>query len=228
MVVHCLTRVARAGRALRWWPVDHYFSATPASADERRHISVVLDGRAFTVETAPGVFSPGRVDLGTTVLLDTVGSPPAGQILDLGCGWGPIALTAALREPGATVTALDVNERALDLLNHNVARVRASAELAPVRPTLAAGIDQDLRFDAIWSNPPIHVGKPVLHELLATWLPRLRAEGEAWLVVQRNLGSDSLAAWIAGQVDDAGVPWGEVDKVRSSKGFRVLLFTRAG
>lgn len=210
------------------WPVDHYFSANPASADERRTISVTLDGRDFTLETAPGVFSPGRIDLGTTVLLDTVGTPPAGNILDLGCGWGPIALTAALREPGATVTALDVNERALDLLERNVARVKATADLARVFPTRADAIDPGLRFDAIWSNPPIRIGKVALHALLAQWLPRLVPGGEAWLVVQRNLGSDSLAAWISAQVDDAGEPWGTVEKVRSSKGFRVLVLTRAG
>ncbi len=209
------------------WPVDHYFSANPASADERRTISVTLDGRDFTLETASGVFSPGRVDLGTTVLLDTVGSPPAGQVLDLGCGWGPIALTAALREPRATVTALDVNERALDLLARNVARVRANTDLAHVVPSLAEAIDPGLRFDAIWSNPPIRIGKAALHALLTQWLPRLVPGGEAWLVVQKHLGSDSLAAWIAQQVDDAGAPWGTVEKVRSAKGFRVLVFTRA-
>lgn len=207
--------------------MDHYFSAKPASADERRQISVTLDGREFTLETAPGVFSPGRVDLGTAVLLDTVGAPPAGQVLDLGCGWGPIALTAALREPGATVTALDVNERAVDLLRRNVARVRAAADLGTVVPALATDVDPDLRFDAIWSNPPIRIGKEALHALLAQWLPRLVAGGEAWLVVQKHLGADSLATWIAQQVDDGGAPWGTIDKARSSKGFRVLVFTRA-
>jgi 16S rRNA (guanine1207-N2)-methyltransferase len=207
--------------------VDHYFSANPASADERRTISVTLDRRGFTLETAPGVFSPGRIDLGTTVLLDTVGAPPAGQVLDLGCGWGPIALTAALREPEATITALDVNERALDLLTRNVARVKATADLARVVPTLADAIDPGLRFDAIWSNPPIRIGKQSLHELLAAWLPRLVPRGEAWLVVQKNLGADSLAKWIGDQADDAGAPWGGIEKVRSSKGFRVLVFTRA-
>jgi len=207
--------------------VDHYFSANPASADERRTISVTLDGRDFTLETAAGVFSPGRIDLGTTVLLDTVGAPPAGQVLDLGCGWGPIALTAALREPRAIITALDVNERAIDLLTRNVGRIKATADLAPVVATLAVGIDPDLRFDSIWSNPPIRIGKEALHALLAQWLPRLVPGGEAWLVVQRNLGSDSLAAWISQQVDDAGEPWGSIEKVRSAKGFRVLVFTRA-
>lgn len=212
---------------LRWWPVDHYFTASPASADERREISVALDGRDFTLETAPGVFSPGRIDLGTTVLLDTVGVPPAGQVLDLGCGWGPIALTAALREPGATVTALDVNERALDLLARNATRVSASAELAPINAVTADAVDPGVRFDAIWSNPPIRIGKDALHALLAAWLPRLVPGGQAWLVVQKNLGADSLARWIGEQTDDAGAPWGYVEKVRSSKGFRVLVLTRS-
>lgn len=206
--------------------MEHYFSAKPASADERRQISVTLDGRTFALETAPGVFSPGHVDLGTTVLLDTVGAPPAGEVLDLGCGWGPIALTAALREPGARVTALDVNERAMDLLRLNVARVKGSApDLAPISVVTAEDVPAEARFDAIWSNPPIRIGKAALHELLAAWLPRLVPGGEAWLVVQKNLGADSLARWIADQTDDAGAPWGEVRKVRSSKGFRVLTLT---
>jgi 16S rRNA G1207 methylase RsmC len=207
--------------------VEHYFSAKPASADERREISVTLDGRAFSLETAPGVFSPSHVDLGTTVLLDTVGAPPAGEVLDLGCGWGPIALTAALREPGARVTALDVNERAMDLLRLNVARVKASApELAPISVVTADEVPPDARFDAIWSNPPIRIGKAALHQLLAEWLPRLNPGGEAWLVVQRHLGADSLARWISEQTDDAGAPWGQIEKVRSAKGFRVLRMAR--
>ena len=207
--------------------MEHYFSAKPASADERREISVTLDGRSFSLETAPGVFSPGHVDLGTTVLLDTVEAPPAGEVLDLGCGWGPIALTAALREPLARVTALDVNERAMDLLRLNVARVKASApELAPISVVTADDVPADARFDAIWSNPPIRIGKAALHELLAAWLPRLVPGGEAWLVVQRHLGADSLARWIAEQTDDAGAPWGQIEKVRSAKGFRVLRLTR--
>ncbi len=188
---------------------------------------MTLDGRPFSLETAPGVFSPGHVDLGTTVLLDTVGAPPAGEVLDLGCGWGPIALTAALREPGARVTALDVNERAMDLLRLNVARVKASApDLAPIAVVTADDVPAEARFDAIWSNPPIRIGKAALHELLAAWLPRLVPGGEAWLVVQRHLGADSLARWISEQTDDAGAPWGQIEKIRSAKGFRVLRLVR--
>lgn len=207
--------------------MDHYFSAEPASADERQRIAVTLDGVDLSLETAPGVFSPGHVDLGTSVLLDTVGTPPAGELLDLGCGWGPIALTAALRQPDARITALDVNARALDLLARNIEIVSRSTRIAQVVPATAADVDPTLRFDEVWSNPPIRIGKAALHELLTAWLPRLRPEGKAWLVVQKNLGADSLARWISEQTDDAGAPWGGVEKVRSSKGFRVIVFERA-
>ena len=123
---------------------------------------------------APGIFSPGGLDKGTAVLLDEAPEPPAtGTFLDLGCGWGPIALSLALRSPAATVWALDVNERALDLTR----RTAAALGLDGVRATTADGIPDDVRFDLIWSNPPIRVGKAVLHELLRTWLPRLAPGG---------------------------------------------------
>lgn len=207
--------------------MDHYFSAEPASADERQRIAVELDGIELSLETAPGVFSPAHVDTGTAVLLDTVGTPPEGELLDLGCGWGPIALTAAMRQPRARVTALDVNARALDLLARNVQLASRVLTLGSIVPSTAQDIDPTVRFDAIWSNPPIRIGKVALHDLLATWLPRLKPEAHAWLVVQKNLGADSLAKWIGEQVDDEGREWGGVDKVRSSKGFRVLRFERA-
>ena len=192
---------------------DHYFPAAPASADERRRTTVRLAGRVVEVEVAPGIFSPGGLDKGTAVLLDEVPEPPAtGTFLDLGCGWGPIAIHLALHSPEATVWALDVNERALDLTR----RTAAALGLDGVRATTADGIPDDVRFDLIWSNPPIRVGKAVLHELLRTWLPRLAPTGVANLVVQRNLGSDSLQKWIRTEL---AMP---CTRLTSSKGFRVL------
>ena len=192
---------------------DHYFTAAPASADERRRLRVRLAGREVEVDVAPGIFSPGGLDKGTVVLLDEAPAPPpTGTFLDLGCGWGPVALTLALRSPGATVWALDVNERALDLTRRNA----EALGLPGVRATTADGMPGDLRFDLIWSNPPIRVGKAALHDLLHTWLPRLTPSGVAQLVVQRNLGSDSLQRWIGTELE---MP---CTRLTSSKGFRVL------
>lgn len=191
---------------------DHYFSAEPASADERRTINVPLAGRTRAVQVARGVFSSERLDQGTSVLLQHVPDPPTtGTFLDIGCGWGPIALTLGLRSPDARVWAVDVNERALQLARANA----ASLGLANISVARASDVPDDVRFDLIWSNPPIRVGKQMLHELLLTWLPRLAAGGAAYLVVQRNLGSDSLQRWLV----ERGYP---TERFTSVKGFRIL------
>lgn len=195
---------------------DHYFTAEPASAADRRPLDVRLAGHDITVEVASGIFSPGGLDKGTAVLLEHAPEPPAeGTFLDLGCGWGPIALTLGLRSPDATVWAVDVNERALDLCRRNA----ATLGLSGVRAGVAAEVPADVRFGLVWSNPPIRVGKAVLHGLLRTWLPRLAPGGEAYLVVQKNLGSDPLQRWIG---DELGMP---CERFTSVKGFRILRVT---
>lgn len=192
---------------------DHYFTAAPASDGERRPLRVRLAGRDVEVEVARGIFSPGGLDKGTRVLLDEAPPPPPeGTFLDLGCGWGPVALTLAMLSPAATVHAVDVNERALDLCRRNA----ASLGLTGVQAGTAESVPRDVRFDVIWSNPPIRVGKAVLHDLLRSWLPRLAAGGRAFLVVQKNLGSDSLQRWVE---DELGMPCA---RAASVKGFRIL------
>lgn len=201
---------------------DHYFTAEPASPAQQRTITVRLAGRTVEVRSAAGIFSPAGVDQGTAVLLRHAPAPPAeGTLLDLGCGWGPIALTLALRSPQATVYAVDVNDRALDLLRTTA----ASLGLERLHASRPDGIPDEVRFDAIWSNPPIRVGKAALHDLLLTWLPRLAAGGVAHLVVQKNLGSDSLQRWLTEQLDPQEFA---VSRFTSDKGFRILEVRRAG
>lgn len=197
---------------------DHYFSAAPASADERRPLTLELAGHTVTVETATGVFSSDRLDPGTAVLLDHVPAPPAtGTFVDVGCGWGPIALTLALRSPDATVYAVDVNERARDLTRRNAERLGCS-NVVVASPEEALDRLEHGAVDLIWSNPPIRVGKEALHDLLVAWLGRLSPDGRAELVVSKNLGSDSLQTWLR------GLGYG-CERAASSKGFRVLSVT---
>jgi 16S rRNA G1207 methylase RsmC len=198
----------------------HYFSSQPAGPGRRQTVPVVLAGRELEVVTAGGVFSGARLDLGTRVLLREAPPPPAtGNLLDLGCGWGPLALTLGLLSPAATVWAVDVNERALELTGENARR----AGLARVRPVLPVAVPADLALDAIWSNPPIRIGKEALHELMLRWLPRLRPGAQAHLVVQRNLGADSLQSWLAGALEGRAT----VERAGSAKGYRVLCVTAA-
>lgn len=200
---------------------DHYFSATPSSAEQLRRIPVTLGGRAGEVTTAGGVFSPGHVDGGTSVLLaNTPPPPPGGHLLDLGAGWGPIALSLAIASPHATVWAVDVNERALDLVRRNA----EEWDLPNVNAVLPDDVPGDMVFRSIRSNPPIRVGKNELHGLMERWLPRLDERSDAWLVVQRNLGSDSLQRWLAATFDDGY----SVTRAATARGFRVLKVRRHG
>jgi len=203
---------------------DHYFTAEPASAAERRTLDVTLAGHRVQVQTAPGVFCPDRLDVGTAVLLEHVPAPPAtGAVLDLGCGWGPIAMALGLLSPQASVWAVDVNQRALDLARHNA----AAAGLADFHACTPEEVPADLTFAAIWSNPPIRVGKAVLHDMLLTWLPRLAGGGTAYLVVQKNLGSDSLQRWLDAELAGRFPGQFSVARHASARTFRVLSVTRA-
>lgn len=191
---------------------------------KRRPLSVVLAGEERSLQTAGGIFSPDGVDKGTTILLNEAPLPAAeGNLLDIGCGWGPIALSLALHSPAATVYAVDVNERSIELTRENA----AALGLGNVRASTPEDVDPDVRFDTIWSNPPIRVGKEELHSILLMWLPRLAHNGSAYLVVQKNLGSDSLQRWIAAELGERFPEAGfTVVRHSTNKAFRILHVTR--
>jgi len=175
---------------------SQYFSADPSARSHRRQVTLALPDLTLSLTTDRGVFSAEGVDPGTKYLLLEAPAPPrAGELLDLGAGYGPIAVALARRAPDATVWAVDVNERALELCSLNAEAARA-ANVRCCRPDEVA---DDVRFTAIYSNPPIRIGKGALHELLSRWLMRLTRDGRAYLVVQKHLGADSLAAWLRTQ-----------------------------
>lgn len=194
----------------------HYFDATPGSPSEPATVELVLPELTLELLVDRGTFSHGRIDPGTAYLI-TAGPPPppeAGTLLDLGCGYGPIAMALAVRAPDATVWAVDVNERARDLCARNAERLGlTNVRVAPpddVPPTVA--------FDAVFSNPPIRIGKVALRDLLRTWLARLDADGHATLVVHRHLGADSLARWLVTE------GW-TCTRLGSRRGYRLLDVT---
>lgn len=192
----------------------HYFDHDPNVGSSPTSVEVNLPDLALQLTSDRGVFSAASLDAGTKLLL--LEAPPLSDsdatILDLGCGWGPITCVAARRAPQARIWAVDVNQRARDLTAANAASVGAADRVRVAAPD---DVPRDVRFDRILSNPPIRVGKAALHSLLELWLDRLTPTGLAHLVVQRHLGSDSLAKWLEGERFT-------VDRLKSRAGYRIL------
>lgn len=201
---------------------EQYFSTNPNSLDLRRTLQVDLRGKEVSVQVSNGVFSSSKLDLGTAVLLKHAPQPPEnGRFFDIGCGWGAISLALGFESPNAQIYAVDVNERALELTNINA----KNSGLNNIHTYLvedALKEDSSKNIDLIWSNPPIRVGKDVLHNILLTWLPRLKVGGAAYLVVQKNLGSDSLIPWLSKNLGEDF----SVEKYASSKGYRIIEVLR--
>jgi 16S rRNA (guanine1207-N2)-methyltransferase len=192
---------------------EHYFSATPGVPFRRTPVRADVWGRQLSLVSGSGVFSQGRLDIGTAVLFRETRPPERGRVfLDLGCGYGVIAAALAVTRPEAEVWAVDVNERAVQLAAENAAALGVADRMTAATPDQVPG---EVAFDEIWSNPPIRIGKDALHTLLRTWLPRLAPDGRAVLVVGRNLGADSLQRWLV----EEGFP---TRRLASAKGFRVL------
>ncbi|MCW2287343.1 16S rRNA m(2)G 1207 methyltransferase [Leucobacter luti] len=213
---------------------QHYFSESPVGDFRPRDIEVELAGAPRKVRTAGGVFSPEHLDRGTEILLKTLArerergrehaaehDPDSelrgGAVLDLGCGWGPIALAAALETPEREVWAIDVNERSRELTRTNAAMLG----ITTVRVAAPEEVPAAVTFAEIRSNPPIRIGKAALHELLTQWLPRLAPGGAAHLVVAKHLGADSLQRWIAETFSELAV-----ERVARDKGFHVIRAVR--
>jgi 16S rRNA (guanine1207-N2)-methyltransferase len=191
---------------------EHYFSADPAVEFTRQPVRANVWGHDLELVSGSGVFARGRLDIGTSVLFRATEPPSSGHLLDLGCGYGVVGLALATAAPGVTVRAVDVNERAVLLANENAATLAVTDRFTACTPDQ---VPAEERYDEIWSNPPIRIGKDALHELLLAWFARLRPGGRAVMVVGKNLGADSLQRWLT----DQGCP---THRLASAKGFRVL------
>jgi 16S RNA G1207 methylase RsmC len=195
---------------------NHYFNKDPKSASKLQEVDIALGGRQLKLLTDSGVFSSRGLDKGTQILLRHSGEAIAsGKILDLGAGWGPISIELAIIRPGAEILAVEINNRAIELLEKNI----ASASVTNIQSTAISKI-AERSIDQIWSNPPIRIGKQNLHNLLIEAFGKLRYGGKAYLVVQKHLGSDSLASWIEKDLGHI------VERIDNSKGFRVFRVTK--
>jgi 16S rRNA G1207 methylase RsmC len=198
---------------------DHYFTADPSVPFAREPLSCEVWGQRLELVSGSGVYSKGRLDIGTSVLFRETAPPAPGRVLDLGTGYGVIGLAVAavwradgVAADAGSVVGVEVNQRAVLLANENAERLGLADRFRAVAPE---EVGADATYDELWSNPPIRIGKQALHDLLLHWLGRLAPGGRAVMVVGKNLGGDSLQGWLT----DQGYP---TTRLASAKGFRVL------
>ena len=191
---------------------DHYYTREPASESRPAECAFTYRGIGMTFVTDAGVFSRGEVDNGTRALLEALPEEMAGEILDLGCGWGVIGISVALKWPEARVTMADVNLRALELARKNAEKNRAGVTCAE-----SDGMEAFMgkTFDAVITNPPIRAGKQVIYKMFADAAECLKPGGALYLVIRKQQGAESCLKYLQ-------TLYPRVEKLDRSGGFWVL------
>lgn len=196
---------------------DHYFTPRPGAPSDPSPITAQLRGRSFVFTTDAGVFSKGRVDKGTRLLIDALPLPVEGEGLDLGCGYGPVGLVMAALSPAASVWLVDVNERAVALATTNA----IANGLTNVTAVAGDGFVpvHGRRFQLIASNPPIRAGKAVVYPWVEQAYDHLTPGGQLLMVVRTKQGAKSLAR----KIEEV---FGHCAEVSKGAGYRVLAGVR--
>lgn len=194
---------------------EHYYTAEPTSRHEEHVFTLEEAGRQLKFVTDAGVFSKTKLDTGTALLLKALPDAFEGRALDLGCGWGPVAVTMSARWPKAQIVLCDINERAVMLAQENLRRNGFAADAHQ-----GDGLDAvEGQFDLIAVNPPIRAGKATVYKLFAQSAERLNAGGSLYVVMRKQQGAESAEKELKGL-------FASVSTVERGSGFRVFLCRR--
>ncbi|GIN14551.1 methyltransferase [Shouchella clausii] len=177
---------------------EHYYTNQPSSPRDEKTWTFTLRGESFSFTTDRGVFSKGEVDFGSRLLIETFAFPELdGDILDVGCGYGPIGLALAKADPSRRVVMVDVNERACQLAEKNAKENGVKNADVRFNERGLAGFEQVARYAAVVTNPPIRAGKNVVYDIYEQAYERLIPEGELWVVIQKKQGAPSTKQKLA-------------------------------
>jgi 16S rRNA (guanine1207-N2)-methyltransferase len=192
---------------------EHYYSAKPTAAHEFNQIQIKLRGKEFTFVTDAGVFSKKEIDFGSKLLIETMVINRADFVLDVGCGYGPIGLSAAVLADQGRVTMVDINERAV-LLSRDNAKRNGLNNVTVLQSDLLAQVAEN-KFDCILTNPPIRAGKIVVHQIFSQAYSSLVPGGRLWVVIQKKQGAPSAFTKLESI-------FGSVQEVLKDKGYWIF------
>lgn len=193
---------------------EHYYVRQPKSKPRLGLIRTHLRGGLFEFLTSSSVFSKRRVDLGTRLLIESMVLPEKGKVLDLGCGYGPVGVVAAVVNPELHVVMVDVNQRAVRLARENAKRSRTGN--VEVRRGFLYEPVEGMEFDAVLCNPPVSAGMKTVTSIVTNAPRHLRENGSFQIVVRTKIGGKRLSA-------ELGKVFGNVEVLSKGSGYRVLL-----
>ncbi len=192
---------------------QHYYSQQPDARHDRRSIETVLRGKSLRFTSDAGVFSKGDIDYGSRVLIEAMEILDGSAVLDVGCGYGPIGISAAYLAPRGHVTMIDINSRAVELAREN-ARNNGTHNVTVMESDVLSAV-KGQKFDVIVTNPPIRAGKAVVHRIFEEAYAHLNEGGTLWVVIQKKQGAPSAAAKLESL-------FGDVEEVGKDKGYRII------
>jgi len=196
---------------------QHYYSNQPEAGHDRRELEERLRGQTFRFISDAGVFSKKGVDYGSKVLIEAMDIPKHAEVLDVGCGYGPIGFAAARLAASGHVTMLDVNSRAVALAKEN-AKLNGIQNVTILESDLFAAV-QGKTFDVVLTNPPIRAGKETVHSIFEQAYVHLKNGGSLWIVIQKKQGAPSAKAKLESL-------YGQVEEVTKDKGYRIFKATK--
>lgn len=191
---------------------DHYYASQPTAAHDRKTWDTVLRGQSYRFVSDAGVFAKGGVDFGSRTLIEAMDIPHDAEVLDVGCGYGPIGLAAARLAAKGHVTMIDVNSRAVELAKENAA-VNGVNNITVLESDLFSALE-DRKFDVVLTNPPIRAGKATVHAIFEGAYERLRSGGSLWVVIQKKQGAPSAKEKLESL-------FSRVVEVTKDKGYRI-------
>ncbi|MHC1605450.1 MAG: class I SAM-dependent methyltransferase [Candidatus Methanofastidiosia archaeon] len=172
--------------------MEHYFSRHQSSGRNIINIEEIFEDQRFSFITDSGVFSKGKLDKGTKLLLSTLPKKFSKKFLDLGCGWGAIGIIFSNTNPQADVCMSDINQRALELAKENAKLNKVNVKI------IASDIFENIKsnFDIIATNPPIRAGKDIVYKMVEESSEHLNLDGKFFAVIRTKQGARSLCAEI--------------------------------
>lgn len=193
---------------------EHYYAKQPKSKHQLGLIRTHLRGHFFEFLTSSSVFSKKRIDLGTRLLIESMILPKKGCVLDLGCGYGPVGITAAMFNPDLHVIMTDVNERAIWLAKENAKRNRVGN--VEIRRGFLYKPVENVKFRVVLCNPPVSAGMQIVSPMITDAPKHLREDAAFQMVVRSKIGGKRL-------LNELKKTFGNVEVLARKSGYRVLL-----